>query len=95
MGEAHQYRVRKSRTGVGPAVGGRRWFHFYKKMPSFDAPPRPGFVNESALFDASSFAYAWTTDAKRRKIPLMRLGDETVPIANLHIHCKNLAYFAS
>lgn len=74
---------------------GRRWFHFHKKTPSFDAPPRPGFINESALFDASSFTYAWTTDAKDRKIPLMQSGDETVPIANLHIHCKNLAYFAS
>lgn len=74
---------------------GRRWFHVYKKMPSLDALPRPGFVNESALFDVSSFTYAWTTDAEGRKIPLMRRGDETVPIANLHIHCKNLAAFAS
>ena len=78
------------------ARNGRRWFHvFYKRTPSLEAPPRPGFVNESALFDASSFTHAWTTDAKGRKVPVMRNGDETVPVANLHIHCKNLGWFAS
>ncbi len=63
---------------------------------NFEPPePGPGFINESCLFDASVFAYSWGCDSQGRRVPYMAMKGEQMPIANLHIHCKNLARFSS
>jgi hypothetical protein len=55
----------------------------------------PGFINESCLFDPSTFTYEWVRDAKGRLVPFMVRGQQRFALANLHIHCKNLAPFSS
>lgn len=63
---------------------------------NFEPPePGPGFINESCLFDPSVFAYSWGTDSQGRRVPYMAMKGEQMPIANLHIHCKDLARFSS
>lgn len=58
-------------------------------------PPGPGFINESCLFDPSLFTYIWDSDAQGRRVPYMVFEGQKIPIANLHIHSKNLARFSS
>ncbi len=53
------------------------------------------FINESCLFDSSLFTYLWGFDAHGRRVPYMAMKGEQMPIANLHIHCKELAPFSS
>ena len=53
------------------------------------------FINESCLFDSSLFTYLWGFDAQGRRVPYMAMKGEQMPIANLHIHCKELAPFSS
>jgi hypothetical protein len=57
--------------------------------------PGPGFINESCLFDPSLFAYLWGSDSQGRRVPYMTMKGEQISIANLHIHCKELAPFSS
>lgn len=54
-----------------------------------------GFLNETCLFNASSLTYIWEKDREGRLVPFMLCGGLKYPIANLHIHCKNLEAFYS
>jgi hypothetical protein len=47
-----------------------------------------GFVNETTIFDVSKATYHVETN-----FPFMLTKKSTAPIANLHIHCKNLKKF--
>lgn len=55
-----------------------------------------GFINESCVFDPSVYKYSWETDSLDRRTPRLHSPDgQSLPIANLHIHSKNLAKFRS
>lgn len=55
-----------------------------------------GFINESCVFDPSLYKYSWESDACDRRVPrLHSQAGKSWPIANLHIHSKNLARFHS
>lgn len=54
-----------------------------------------GFINERCIFNPSYFNYEWKKDNENRWIPYISYGEKTYPIANLHIHCKNLQKFYS
>ena len=71
------------------------WYRFSKSRHQIGPPPGAGFINESCLFDVSSFTYTWRTDKRGRRVPYMALDQQQTPIANLHIHCKELARFCS
>lgn len=55
----------------------------------------PGFVGELSVFLTHRCSYEWKKDSNERWVPYISYGKETYPIANLHIHCKNLAAFYS
>jgi hypothetical protein len=55
----------------------------------------PGFLNESSYVDPSRYAVRWTADGQGRLQPFIVQDERAVPIANLHIHSKNLSKFAS
>jgi hypothetical protein len=52
-----------------------------------------GFINESALYKASSFDYIWESDDKGREIPHIIYNGHQIKINNLHVHSKNLIDF--
>lgn len=56
---------------------------------------KPGFINETCLFNPSYFSYEWHTDTKGRKIPFICYQGKSYRINNLHIHSKNLESFKS
>ncbi|HYG89061.1 MAG TPA: hypothetical protein VD978_22695 [Azospirillum sp.] len=57
--------------------------------------PTLGFVNESAVFQASRYRFRLAPDQDGRRIPWLCSGGRSWPIANLHVHSKNLAAFRS
>ena len=59
------------------------------------APKRSGFVAELSIFLTPYFKFQWKQDEKRRWIPYISYRDAEDPIANLHIHCKDLKSFYS
>jgi hypothetical protein len=73
----------------------RPWYLFFSLKPPEMVATAPGFINESCLFDPSTFTYEWVRDAKGRLVPFMVRGQQRFALANLHIHCKNLAPFSS
>jgi len=56
---------------------------------------KPGFINESCVFNPSRFLFEWIKDDKGREIPYAIFKDCKYRINNLHIHSKNLAKFKS
>ncbi len=60
-----------------------------------NGPSAPGFINESCVVNPSDFQYSWEADAEGRLVPMMAYKNEKYPIANLHIHSKNLKQFDS
>lgn len=56
---------------------------------------KPGFLGEASVFLPMFFQFKWEKDREQRWIPYMSYRGETYPIANLHIHCKDLARFSS
>lgn len=56
---------------------------------------KPGFLGEASVFLPMFFEFTWIQDTKQRWIPYISYKGETYPIANLHIHCKDLARFRS
>lgn len=55
----------------------------------------PGFIAELSVFLTHHCTYQWKMDEKGRWVPYISYGGVTYPIANLHIHCKNLRVFYS
>lgn len=56
---------------------------------------RTGFIAELSVFLTHYFQYHWERDNKGRLIPYITYKDETYPIANIHLHGKNLNAFFS
>lgn len=56
---------------------------------------KPGFVNETTLFNVADFRYEWIRDEQNRLIPYLIYNNQKIKINNLHIHAKNLASFKS
>lgn len=71
-----------------------RWYRFIRGYDSELPWPGPGFVNTHCVWDVSQYSYEWRADSKGRGIPCMVKDELVVPIANLHLHCKDLARFA-
>lgn len=63
--------------------------------PIHNRPDSIGFINETCVFQCNKVAFEWVTAENGRRFPWMICGEERIPIANLHIHCKNLAAFRS
>jgi hypothetical protein len=55
----------------------------------------PGFVGELSVFLTHLCTYEWKKDENGRWVPYISYGGVTYPLANLHIHCKNLSAFYS
>ncbi|NGX58299.1 MAG: hypothetical protein K940chlam3_01204 [Chlamydiae bacterium] len=56
---------------------------------------KPGFINESCVFNPEKLTYIWEADDCGRLIPYAIYKEEKRRINNLHVHCKNLKQFAS
>lgn len=55
----------------------------------------PGFVNELTVFYTPYFTYIWKRDKNKRLVPFISYKGISYPIANLHVHSKNLKSFYS
>ncbi len=55
---------------------------------------KPGFVNETAVYDPRNLGLFWKTEGGLRK-PHGKVGDREFPIFNLHIHSKDMTEFMS
>ncbi len=54
----------------------------------------PGFVNETAVYDARRMGLSWKVEGGLRR-PYGKVGELEFPIFNLHIHSKALSEFSS
>lgn len=56
---------------------------------------KPGFINESCIFDPSTLTFMWEQNDKGLWVPYAIYYKEKRRINNLHIHSKNLEPFSS
>lgn len=56
---------------------------------------KPGFINESCVFNPSRLKFTWEKDEQGRKIPYAIFQGKYFRINNLHIHSKKLENFKS
>ena len=56
---------------------------------------KPGFINESCLFNPSKLKIVWERDTEGRKVPFAIFNEAYYRINNLHIHLKKLNQFSS
>lgn len=55
-----------------------------------------GFINETCVIDYSNYSFIWIYDtATTLYLPYIKVDNDYVPIANLHIHSKQLHKFLS
>lgn len=54
-----------------------------------------GFVNETAMYVFSCFHFVFKHDAEGRAVPFIKNESGEMPIANIHVHSKNLERFSS
>lgn len=96
--------------GIEPKNPQDYWNHFDEFNSIFDAAcigqylgglspliteSKPGFINETCVFNPSSFEYKWIEDEEGRKVPYVFFNDHLIRINNLHIHNKQLVKFRS
>lgn len=60
-----------------------------------NGPSRPGFINETCIFNASYLAFEWHRDQQGRNVPYAVCNETRYRINNLHIHSKFLEAFKS
>jgi hypothetical protein len=60
-----------------------------------NGPSRPGFINETSLFNPSHLTIEWHRDERNRMVPFARCKGALYRINNLHIHSKHLDNFRS
>lgn len=60
-----------------------------------DGRETTGFINEAAVYWLHRYQYMFVPDAQGRRIPHLCTAARRWPIANLHVHSKNLADFLS
>jgi hypothetical protein len=56
---------------------------------------KPGFINETCVFNPSQLLFEWRKDEQGRKVPFALCGGVAYRINNLHIHSKRLHDFRS
>ena len=56
---------------------------------------KPGFINETCVFNPSYLTFEWRKDEQGRRIPFALCGQVAYRINNLHIHSKRLHDFRS
>ncbi|KKP29172.1 MAG: hypothetical protein UR12_C0013G0002 [candidate division TM6 bacterium GW2011_GWF2_30_66] len=56
---------------------------------------KPGFINESCLFNPSLLNFSWEKDNHNRDIPHATFANKKYKINTLHIHSKKLGNFVS
>ena len=56
---------------------------------------KPGFINETCIFNPSRLHYEWKVDQEGRKIPYVHFGNERYRLNTLHVHSKKLEQFVS
>ena len=54
---------------------------------------KPGFINETALFNPSKCRFEWERDEQGRNVPYVIYRNARYRVNNLHIHCKRLEEF--
>jgi hypothetical protein len=52
-----------------------------------------GFVNETCVIKYNEHVISWSNTNDNIMKPFIQIGDITIPVFNLHIHCKNLRQF--
>jgi hypothetical protein len=60
-----------------------------------NGPSKPGFINETCLFNPSHLPIEWHRDEQNRNVPFARCNGTLYRINNLHIHSKFLENFRS
>jgi hypothetical protein len=73
-------------AAIGQYLGGVTPIH---------GPIKPGFINETCLFNPSYLMLTWEKDAQGRRVPFATCNGAKYPINNLHIHSKTLDQFRS
>lgn len=56
---------------------------------------KPGYINETCLFNPSYYDYTWIIDEEGRSVPYLIFDNKLYRINNLHLHSKNLKDFKS
>lgn len=74
---------------------GAAWGQFLGGFDPRNGHSRPGFVNETCLFNPSKIHFEWQIDHAGRRVPYAYMHEKKYRINNLHIHCKHLKAFAS
>jgi len=52
-----------------------------------------GFVNETCVIKYNEYAISWSNTNDNIMKPFIQIDNITIPVFNLHIHCKNLRQF--
>ena len=73
-------------AAIGQYIGGIDPIHRNSK---------PGFINESCVFNPSKYTFIWKPDAKGRWIPYAVYKGTEYKLNNMHVHCKILRAFSS
>ncbi len=60
-----------------------------------NGPDSQGYKNPYSLMNLDLCQFNWSEDSQGKKIPVMILNEEIIPIYNLHIHSKKLRNFRS
>ncbi len=63
--------------------------------PAVHSNARPGFINETCIFNPSRIVIEWRRDEKNRNVPFAVFDGAAYRINNLHIHSKKLHDFRS
>jgi hypothetical protein len=71
------------------------WGQYLGGIDPLHKNSKPGFINESCLFNPSYIQFEWRKDEEGRQVPYVTYKGQTCRLNNLHIHCKNLAIFSS
>lgn len=83
-------------AALGQYLGGLdnrpQWYRPFRRP---DPNRQPGFLNEFGYVDPSRFKIEWTRDEMGRFVPQIVDDINATPVANLHIHSKNLGMFSS
>jgi len=55
---------------------------------------KPSVINQNAVYNSSHFKLMWEKDAKGRRVPFLHYLEEKWPLANIHVHSKQLMKFS-
>jgi hypothetical protein len=75
-------------AAIGQYLGGIDPRNVPEDKPEWGGPG--AFINETCVFDYSKYEFIWN-----ESVPYVKINQKTIPIFNLHIHCKNLKQFTT